>query len=80
MPLRNLIILGLSALISVVCYHKSRHSRYASVLATAFGLIVAIPCMIAFSILSSKANTIIEEIDESSVRLLNFLFVQRTNR
>jgi biopolymer transport protein ExbB/TolQ len=47
---------------------------------TAFGLIVAIPCMIAFSILSSKANTIIEEIDESSVRLLNFLFVQRTNR
>jgi biopolymer transport protein ExbB/TolQ len=47
---------------------------------TAFGLIVAIPCMVAFSILSSKANTIIEEIDESSVRLLNFLFVQRTNR
>jgi hypothetical protein len=27
--------------------------------------------------LGAKANTIIEEIDESSVRLLNFLFAQR---
>lgn len=44
---------------------------------TALGLIVAIPCMIVFSILGAKANTIIEEIDESSVRLLNFLFSQR---
>lgn len=44
---------------------------------TALGLIVAIPCMILFSILGAKANTIIEEIDESSVRLLNFLFAQR---
>ncbi len=44
---------------------------------TAMGLIVAIPCMIMFSILGAKANSIIEEIDESSVRLLNFLFAQR---
>ncbi len=44
---------------------------------TALGLVVAIPCMVAFSILGSKANTIIEEIDESSVRILNFLFSQR---
>lgn len=44
---------------------------------TALGLIVAIPCMVMFSILGAKANTIIEEIDESSVRLLNFLFAQR---
>ncbi len=41
---------------------------------TAMGLIVAIPCMILFSILGAKANTLIEEIDESSVRMLNFLF------
>jgi len=41
---------------------------------TAFGLVVAIPCMIAFSTLSSKANRLIEEVDESSVRLLNYLF------
>lgn len=44
---------------------------------TALGLLVAIPCMIVFSIFGAKANTIIEEIDESSVRLLNFLFAQR---
>lgn len=44
---------------------------------TALGLLIAIPCMIMFSILGAKANTIIEEIDESSVRLLNFLFAQR---
>ncbi|MFP4521320.1 MAG: MotA/TolQ/ExbB proton channel family protein [Fibrobacterota bacterium] len=47
---------------------------------TAYGLIAAIPCLIAFSILGSKANSLIEEIDESSVRLLNFLFLQRTNQ
>ncbi|MBD3419882.1 MAG: MotA/TolQ/ExbB proton channel family protein [Chitinivibrionales bacterium] len=44
---------------------------------TAMGLIVAIPCMVTFSILGAKANNIIEEIDESSVRMLNFLFAQR---
>jgi biopolymer transport protein ExbB len=44
---------------------------------TALGLIVAVPCMITFSILGSKANALIEEIDESSVRLLNFLYAQR---
>ncbi|OGJ86847.1 MAG: hypothetical protein A2268_14340 [Candidatus Raymondbacteria bacterium RifOxyA12_full_50_37] len=47
---------------------------------TAWGLIVAIPCMVAFSVLSARANDIIEEIDESSVRLLNFLFIQRSGR
>ena len=44
---------------------------------TAMGLMVAVPCMILFSIFGSKANTLIEEIDESSVRLLNFLYAQR---
>ncbi len=41
---------------------------------TATGLIVAVPCMIMYSVLGAKSNTIIEEIDESSVRILNFLF------
>jgi biopolymer transport protein ExbB len=45
--------------------------------ATAFGLMVAIVCMIFYSVLGSKANNLIEEIDESSVRMLNFLFAQR---
>jgi len=44
---------------------------------TAFGLIVAVSSMVFYSILGSKANAIIEEIDESSVRMLNFLFAQR---
>jgi biopolymer transport protein ExbB len=44
---------------------------------TAMGLIVAVPCMVMYSILGAKANTIIEEIDESSVRVLNFLYAQR---
>jgi len=45
--------------------------------ATAFGLMVAILCMIMYSVLGSKANILIEEIDESSVRMLNFLYAQR---
>lgn len=44
---------------------------------TALGLCVAVPNMIMYSVLGAKANTIIEEIDESSVRLLNFLYSQR---
>lgn len=44
---------------------------------TAMGLMVAIPCMVMYSILGAKANNIIEEIDESSVRILNFLYAQR---
>jgi biopolymer transport protein ExbB/TolQ len=44
---------------------------------TAMGLMVAVPCMVAYSILGAKANALIEEIDESSVRILNFLFAQR---
>jgi biopolymer transport protein ExbB len=44
---------------------------------TALGLIVAVPNMVMFSVLGAKANTIIEEIDECSVRLLNFLYSQR---
>ncbi len=44
---------------------------------TALGLMVAVPCMIMFSIFGAKANTLIEEIDESSVRFLNFLYSQR---
>lgn len=41
--------------------------------ATAFGLICAIFSMIAHSILSNKANRILEEIDEFGVKLLDLL-------
>jgi biopolymer transport protein ExbB len=40
---------------------------------TAFGLIVAIPLLIAFHILQNKANAIIETIQESGITLLNHL-------
>jgi len=41
--------------------------------ATAFGLITAIFTMICHSILSNKANTLLEEIDEFGVKLLDLL-------
>ncbi len=40
---------------------------------TAFGLIVAVPCMIAHIFLSNMATKIINEIDEYSVKLENLL-------
>ena len=40
---------------------------------TAFGLIVAIPCMFAFMILSGSTKRIIDEIDQYSVKLQNLL-------
>jgi biopolymer transport protein ExbB len=40
---------------------------------TAYGLIVAIPCMIAYSFLQSKATKIIDEVDEYSVKMINLL-------
>lgn len=44
---------------------------------TAFGLMAAVLAMVLYSVLGAKANVLIEEIDESSVRMLNFLFAQR---
>jgi biopolymer transport protein ExbB/TolQ len=40
---------------------------------TAYGLIVAIPCMVAYSFIQSKATKIIDEVDEYSVKLINLL-------
>ncbi len=45
--------------------------------ATAFGLVVAIATMVAHSILSSKAQGIIGEIDEHSVKLLDLLSARK---
>lgn len=46
---------------------------------TAYGLMAAIPCMIGYSVLQSKASRIIDEIDEYSVKMIN-LFQGRTKR
>ena len=40
---------------------------------TAYGLVVAIPCMVCYSFLQSKASKIVDEIDEYSVKLINLL-------
>jgi biopolymer transport protein ExbB len=45
--------------------------------ATAFGLIIAISAMIAHSILSSKAQKIVSQIDEHSVKLLDLLSARK---
>ncbi len=40
---------------------------------TAYGLIVAIPCMAAYAFLQSKATRLVDEIDEYSVKTINLL-------
>ena len=40
---------------------------------TAMGLIVAIPCMIAFSYLNGKQEKLTEELDEATVKIMNAL-------
>lgn len=40
---------------------------------TAFGLMVAIPCMISYSMLTSMSDRILDDIDEFSLKLANFL-------
>ncbi len=40
---------------------------------TAFGLIAAIPCMVAHTILMGRANAMIQRIDEYSAKLVNLL-------
>lgn len=39
---------------------------------TAFGLMVAIPCMVAYTFLHNKQNRIAKDLDESVVRLMNY--------
>lgn len=40
---------------------------------TAFGLIVAVPCMIMYTILSNKQKALAKDLDVAVVKLLNFL-------
>jgi len=40
---------------------------------TAFGLVVAIPILIAYSVLQSKAHRLVDDIDEFSVKIINLL-------
>ncbi len=40
---------------------------------TAFGLIVAVPCMILYTLLSNKQQSLTKDLDEAVVRLLNYM-------
>lgn len=40
---------------------------------TAFGLIVAVPCMVMYTTLFNKQQQITKDLDEAVVRLLNYL-------
>ncbi len=44
---------------------------------TAFGLIVAVPAVLAYAFLHSRAQHIIEDINEVSIRTLNFIIANR---
>ncbi len=44
---------------------------------TAFGLIVAVPAVFAYSILQSRAQHLIDDINEISIRTLNFILANR---
>jgi biopolymer transport protein ExbB len=44
-----------------------------AMLTTLTGLLVAIPAIVAHSVITAKTNRIIEQIDEHSVKLINLL-------
>ncbi len=44
---------------------------------TAFGLIVAVPCMIFFTILSNKQQALTKDLDEAVVKLLSYMKKKR---
>ncbi len=41
--------------------------------ATAYGLITAIPALVAFSILNNRANRLAEDLNQSALRVFNWL-------
>jgi biopolymer transport protein ExbB/TolQ len=45
---------------------------------TAFGLIVAVFCMVLYTILSNKQNQLIKDLDESVVKCMNYLKKKRS--
>ena len=44
---------------------------------TAFGLMVAIPCMISYTFLHNKETRLTKDLDESVVKLMNYLKKKR---
>ncbi len=48
-----------------------------AMITTAFGLIVAVPCMVMYTLLSNKQARLTKELDEATVKFLNFLKKKR---
>lgn len=44
-----------------------------AMITTAFGLIVAIPCMVIFTFLHNKQSQLVKNLDEATVKFLNYL-------
>jgi biopolymer transport protein ExbB/TolQ len=44
---------------------------------TAFGLIVAIPALLAYAVLQSRTQKCVDEINEGSVRIVNLILLNR---
>lgn len=48
-----------------------------AMITTAFGLIVAVPCMVLYTFLFNKQNRLIKDLDESVVKFVNYLKKQK---
>ncbi|MBN1578656.1 MAG: MotA/TolQ/ExbB proton channel family protein [Chitinispirillaceae bacterium] len=48
-----------------------------AMITTAFGLIVAVPCMVVYTFLANKQARLTRDLDEATVRFLNFLKKKR---
>jgi biopolymer transport protein ExbB len=44
---------------------------------TAFGLMVAVPCMVAYTFLHNKQNRLVKDLDESVVKIMNYFRKKR---
>jgi biopolymer transport protein ExbB/TolQ len=48
-----------------------------AMITTAFGLIIAVPCMVVYTIFANRQSVLVKDLDESTVRLLNFMKKKR---
>jgi biopolymer transport protein ExbB len=48
-----------------------------AMITTAAGLIIAVPCMVVYTIFSNRQSVLVKDLDESTVRLLNFMKKKR---
>jgi biopolymer transport protein ExbB/TolQ len=48
-----------------------------AMITTAFGLIIAVPCMVVYTVYANRQSALVKDLDESTVRLLNFMKKKR---